>query len=214
MPTDPFKHILHEAVLRNKYEFNYIKPKTTDLYDDYQKNKYTNKQKMRSIFDKTPYLTNQEGLNKAYVTPKYVYQNGETLYIGGTQTAQDIWDDLKIPFDKVDQSQRYKDASKIIERNIVEKHPISNIVAHSLGASVGLKLVDKYPNYPMTTTSYGAPIAIGSNQLVSPIISGQRYRHPFDPVSMFDNGAKTIPIQDKNVWNPHDYHGYGNKDIN
>ena len=214
MPTDPFKHILHEAVLRNKYEFNYITPKTTDLYDDYQRKKEMNKQKMRSIFDKTPYLTNQEGLDKAYVSPKYVYQNGETLYIGGTQTARDIWDDLKIPFDKVDQSQRYKDASKIIEQNIVEKHPITNVVAHSLGASVGLKLVDKYPNYPMTTTSYGAPIAVGSNQLISPIISGERYRHPYDGVSGFDHGAKTIPIQDPNVWNPHSYKGYGNKDIN
>jgi pimeloyl-ACP methyl ester carboxylesterase len=169
---------------------------------------------MRSIFDKTPYLTNQEGLDKAYVSPKYVYQNGETLYIGGTQTARDIWDDLKIPFDKVDQSQRYKDASKIIEQNIVEKHPITNVVAHSLGASVGLKLVDKYPNYPMTTTSYGAPIAVGSNQLISPIISGERYRHPYDGVSGFDYGAKTIPIQDPKVWNPHSYKGYGNKDIN
>jgi hypothetical protein len=29
---------------------------------------------------------------------------------------------------------------------------------------------------------------------------------------MFDGGSKTIPIQDKNVWNPHDYHGYGNLD--
>ena len=95
-----------------------IIPKTTDLYDDYQRKKEINKQKMRSIFDKTPYLTNQEGLDKAYVSPKYVYQNG---YIGGTQTARDIWDDLKIPFNKVDQSQRYKDASKIIEQNIVEK---------------------------------------------------------------------------------------------
>ena len=214
MPTDPFKHILHEAVLRNKYEFNYIKPKTTDLYDDYQKNKYTNKQKMRSIFDKTPYLSNQEGLDKAYVSPKYIYQNGETLYIGGTQTGRDIWDDLKIPFDKVDQSQRYKDASQIIEQNIVEKHPITNIISHSLGASVGLKLVDKYPNYPMTTTSYGAPISVGSNKLISPIISGERYRHPYDGVSGFDGGAKTIPIQDPNVWNPHSYKGYGNKDIN
>jgi hypothetical protein len=212
MPKDPFKNILHEAALRNKYEFNYIKPKTTNLYDDYQRKKEMNKQKMRSIFDKTPYLSNQEGLDKAYASPKYVYQNGETLYIGGTQTAHDIWDDLKIPFNKVDQSQRYKDASQVIEKNIVEGHPIHNIVAHSLGASAGLKLVDKYPNYPMTTTSYGAPIAVASNQLISPIISGERYRHPYDGVSGFDYGAKTIPIQDPKVWNPHSYQGYGNKD--
>ena len=212
MPNDPFKNILHEAILRNKYEFNYIKPKTLDLYNDYERNKYINKHKMKSIFDKTPHLTNQEGLDKAYASPKYVYQNGETLYIGGTQTAHDIWDDLKIPFNKVDQSQRYKDASQVIEKNIVDGHPIHNIVGHSLGASAGLKLVDKYPNYPMTTTSYGAPIAVASNQLISPIISGERYRHPYDGVSGFDYGAKTIPIQDPKVWNPHSYQGYGNLD--
>ena len=72
MPTDHFKNILHEAKMRNKYEFNYIKPKPSDFYNDYERNKYSNKQKMRSIFDKTPYLTNQEGLEKAYVSPKYV----------------------------------------------------------------------------------------------------------------------------------------------
>ena len=64
----------------------------------------------------------------------------------------------------------------------------------------------------MTTSSYGAPVAIASNKLISPIISGERYRHPYDPISMFDGGSKTIPIQDPKVWNPHDYHGYGNLD--
>ena len=123
-----------------------------------------------------------------------------------------MWDDLKIPFDKVDQSQRYKDAKQIIEKNIVDGHPIKNLISHSLGASVGLKLVDNHLQYPMTTTSYGAPIAIGSNKLISPIISGNRYRHPYDPISMFDGGSKTIPVQDPNVINPHDYHGYGDKD--
>ena len=182
MPKDHFKNILHDAMLRNKYEFNYINSKKPDLYDDYQRNKYLNKHKMKNIFDKTPHLTNQEGLQKAYVSPKYVYQNGETLYIGGTANFQDMWDDLKIPFYKVDQSQRYQDASQVIDKNILEGHPIHNIVGHSLGGSVGLKLVDKYPAYPMTTTSYGAPVAVAPNQLISHTISGERYRHPYDPI--------------------------------
>ena len=88
MPTDPFKNILHEAVLRNKYEFNYIKPKTTDLYDDYQRKKEMNKQKMRSIFDKTPYLSNQEGLDKASVSPMYIKM--ARLYISGALKQQEI----------------------------------------------------------------------------------------------------------------------------
>ena len=65
---------------------------------------------------------------------------------------------MKIPFDKVDQSQRYKDASEIIDKNIVAGHPINNVVGHSLGGAVSLKLVDKYPNHSMTTTTYGAPV--------------------------------------------------------
>jgi len=56
MPTDPFKNILHEAILRNKYEFNYIKPKTTDLYDDYQRKKEMNKQKMKHIRQDTLFI--------------------------------------------------------------------------------------------------------------------------------------------------------------
>ena len=87
------------------------------------------------------------------------------------------------------------------------------MIGHSLGASAGLKLVDKYPYYPMSSTSYGAPVAVAPGELVSHTISGERYRHPYDPISFLDNGAKTIPIQDPNVWNPHDYKGYGNKDI-
>ena len=129
------------------------------------------------------------------------------------KTAQDIWDDItKVPFNRVDQSQRYKDANKIIENNILEKHPITNIIGHSLGGSVSLKLVDEHPEHLAMTTSYGAPVATSPGQLVSNIISGSRYRHPYDPVSMLDNGAKTISIQNPNVWNPHDYHGYNGLD--
>jgi len=77
-----------------------------------------------------------------------------------------------------------------------------------------LKLVEKHPEHLMTTTSYGAPIMTSPGQLVSNIISGERYRHPWDPVSFLDNGAHTISIQNPNVWNPHDYHGYGGLDNN
>ena len=100
MPTEMFKHILQEAKLRNKYEFNYIIPKRPDLYNDYQRHSYVNKNKMKSVLDKTPYISNERGLGKAYNSSKYIYQNGPTLFIGGTQTAQDVWDDLKIPFDR------------------------------------------------------------------------------------------------------------------
>ena len=212
MTNNIFNEIVKHAKSHNPYHFKYNQTKKpSELYENYQRNKYYNTNKMKNMLSKST-LTNQEGLEKAYQSPNYIYQDGSTLFIGGTQTARDVWDDLKIPFDKVDKSKRYQDANKIVENNILQNHPIQNIVAHSLGASVGLKLVDKHLEHPMTTTSYGAPVAVGQNQLVSPIISGNRYRHPYDGVSGFDYGAKAIPIQDPKVWNPHDYHGYGNKD--
>ena len=207
-----FNEIVKHAKSHNPYHFKYNQTKnhlnymiTSNVINIIILTKW-------NILSKST-LTNQEGLEKAYKSPNYIYQDGSTLFIGGTQTARDVWDDItKIPFNKVDQSKRYIDANKIVDNNILQNHPIQNIVAHSLGASVGLKLVDKHLEHPMTTTSYGAPVAIGPNQLVSPVISGNRYRHPYDPVSMLDYGSKTIPIQDPKIINPHDYHGYGNKD--
>ena len=207
MPKDPFDNILKQAKLRNQNIFNYVKPKTQDN----KTGKIITKDK---IIDKTPTISNQEGLDKAYKEKNYVFKNGSTLYIAGTQTKRDVYDDItKVPFNRVDKSQRYIDASQVIENNILDKTPITNIVAHSLGGSVGLKLVDNYKEHPMTTTVYGAPIKTATDKLISTTISGDRYRHSYDPISMFDGGAKTIPIQN-NIMNPHSYHGYGNKDIN
>jgi hypothetical protein len=208
MPKDPFKNILQQAKLRNQNVFNYAQSKSIN---ENTKAKHIIKDK---IIDKTPSISNQEGLDRAYKEKNYVFKNGNTLYIAGTQTKRDIYDDItKVPFGRVDKSQRYLDASQIIENSILENKPISNIVAHSLGGSVGLKLVDNYKEHPMTTTVYGAPVKTARDTLLSTTISGERYRHPYDPVNMFDAGAITIPIQN-NILNPHSYNGYGNKDIN
>jgi len=208
MPKDPFKNILQQAKLRNQNAFNFIHSKSAN------ENKSGKQIVKDKVIDKTPSISNQEGLDRAYKEKNYVFKNGNTLYIAGTQTKRDIYDDItKVPFNRVDKSQRYLDASQIIEKSILDNKPISNIVAHSLGGSVGLKLVDNYKEHPMTTTVYGAPVKTARDTLLSTTISGERYRHPYDPVSMFDGGAKTIPIQN-NIINPHSYNGYGNKDIN
>ena len=208
MPKDPFNNILQQAKLRNQNVFNYVQSKSVN------ENKAGKQIVKDKTIDKTPSISNQEGLDRAYKEKNYVFKNGNTLYIAGTQTKRDIYDDItKVPFNRVDKSQRYLDANQIIENSILENKPISNIIAHSLGGSVGLKLVDNYKEHPMTTTVYGAPIKTATDTLLSTTISGERYRHPYDPVSMFDGGAKTIPIQN-NIINPHSYHGYGNKDIN
>ena len=208
MPKDPFNNILQQAKLRNQNVFNYVQSKSVN------ENKAGKQIVKDKTIDKTPSISNQEGLDRAYKEKNYVFKNGNTLYIAGTQTKRDIYDDItKVPFNRVDKSQRYLDASQIIENSILENKPISNIIAHSLGGSVGLKLVDNYKEHPMTTTVYGAPVKTARDTLISTTISGERYRHPYDPVSMFDGGAKTIPIQN-NIINPRSYNGYGNKDIN
>ena len=210
MPKDSFNTILQKAKLRNQNVFNHYHPRDKS-FNELGKRSSLVKDK---IIDKTPSMSNQEGLDRAYKEKNYVFKNGSTLYIAGTQTKRDIYDDItKVPFNKVDKSQRYSDANKIIEQSILDKKTISNIVAHSLGGSVGLKLVDNYKEHPMTTTVYGAPIKTARDTLLSTTISGERYRHPYDPVSYFDGGAKTIPMQNNNM-NPHSYNGYGNKDIN
>ena len=208
MPKDPFKNILQQAKSRNQNLFNYSQSKSIN------ENKSAKLIIKDKVIDKTPSISNQEGLDRAYKENNYVFKNGSTLYIAGTQTKRDIYDDItKVPFNRVDKSQRYSDANKIIENSILENKPITNIVAHSLGGSVGLKIVENYKEHPMTTTVYGAPIKTATNTLLSTTISGERYRHPYDQVSMFDRGAKTIPMQN-NIMNPHSYNGYGNKDIN
>ena len=172
MPKDPFNNILQQAKLRNQNVFNYVQSKSVN------ENKAGKQIVKDKTIDKTPSISNQEGLDRAYKEKNYVFKNGNTLYIAGTQTKRDIYDDItKVPFNRVDKSQRYLDASQIIENSILENKPISNIIAHSLGGSVGLKLVDNYKEHPMTTTVYGAPVKTARDTLISTTISGERYRY-------------------------------------
>jgi hypothetical protein len=78
---------------------------------------------------------NEIGLEKAYNSPNYLYKDNDTLYVAGTQTRRDVWDDLKIPFGLTRYSQRYQDADKIVQQD----PSINNVVGHSLGGSVALE---------------------------------------------------------------------------
>jgi hypothetical protein len=99
MPKDPFNNILHQAKLRNLNAFNYGQPKSSN---DNKTGKPIIKDK---ITDKTPSISNQEGLDKAYKENNYVFKNGSTLYIAGTATKRDVYDDItKVPFNTVDKS--------------------------------------------------------------------------------------------------------------
>ena len=161
-------------------------------------------------------FTDQQGLQAAYGTDENVVTHGDTLYVSGTKHAdslldiagggsfvehliagdlQDVWDDLKIPFGLTSKAQRYQEA----EAALLANPAIKNVTGHSLGGSVALELAKNHPERELVTRTYGAPVSTLADD------QGERFRHPGDPVSMFDFGAQEAPAPD---WNPHSYEGF------
>ena len=140
-------------------------------------------------------MEDRQGLAEAYKLDSGVFPAGDTLYVAGTKSLRDVWDDLKIPFGLTNRTQRYEDAS----RTLKAMPQIRRVVGHSLGGAVTLELQKAHPE--LKTVTYGAPVISASG--------GERHRALFDPVSMFDFGATTdLP---RGI-NPHGYgyaaHGY------
>jgi hypothetical protein len=152
----------------------------------------------RIITNSTPLkiepITDKEGLAKAYGRESKLYTHGDTLYIAGTSSIQDVWDDLKIPFKQTDKSMRYRNAVAALKVN----PDIMNVVGHSLGGSVALELQTNFPNRKFKSNTYGAPV-------LSTTAADNRFRNYFDPVSILDRGAS------KSVHagvNPHTYSNF------
>ncbi len=59
---------------------------------------------------------------------------------------------------------------------------ITNVVGHSLGGSVALKLQENFPDRNFKSNTYGAPV-------LSTTGADNRFRNFFDPVSILDRGA-------------------------
>ena len=140
-------------------------------------------------------MEDRQGLQEAYKLDSGVFPAGDTLYVAGTKSLRDVWDNLKIPFGATRHTQRYEDAS----RTLKAMPQIRRVVGHSLGGAVTLELQRASPN--LKTVTYGAPVISASG--------GERHRALFDPVAMFDFGATTeLP---RGI-NPHGYcylaHGY------
>ena len=139
---------------------------------------------------------NEMGLNSAYNNTNKVHVNGNTLYVAGTSSLKDAYDDItKIPFyGDIKNSTRYNQA-----KNVLNDNPnINKIIGHSLGGSVALEL--QKDNNKFETTTYSAPVL-----QLNPFVTGNRYRFKNDPISMFDNGAITV---NKFNLNPHSYSNY------
>ena len=144
-------------------------------------------------------ITDKAGLEKAYGRESKVYTNGDTLYIAGTSSIQDIWDDLKIPFKQTDKSLRYKNAAAALKAN----RDIANVVGHSLGGSVALELQKNFPERNFKSNTYGAPV-------LSITPADNRFRNYFDPVSFLDQGA----VNSVNVGlNPHTFSNHNKNKV-
>ena len=164
------------------------------------------------------FLTDTQGLRLAYENPDGIYQNGSILYIAGTKSGRDVYDDLKLPLYQTQQTKRYKDVDKFIKDGTIEVDGkkltgITDIISHSLGSAVGQQINNDYGNI-FRSRSYGSPFVSGreasrgSTERQRPEDvndNNLRFRGSNDVVSMFDRGAITIP---KGSLNPLDNHSY------
>ena len=79
------------------------------------------------------------GLKRAYQEPNKLFIDNNNLYIAGTSSLQDMWDDLKIPFHMTKHSQRYQDANELLKAN----PQVNTLTGHSFGSSVAFELEKK-----------------------------------------------------------------------
>ena len=153
------------------------------------------------------FLTDTQGLKRAYESPDGIYRNGSQLYIAGTKDPIDFWDDLKLPLYQTRNTKRYKDVDKFIKDDAIEidgeKHyGITDVISHSLGASVGQQINEDYGNI-FRSRSYGSPFV--SNQRPEDTKTNLRLRKAGDPVSMFDRGSITLHSSSLNPLDNHSY---------
>ena len=148
----------------------------------------------------------------AYENPDGIYQNGGILYIAGTKSGRDAYDDLKLPLYKTQQTKRYKDVDNFIKDGTIEVDGkqltgITDIISHSLGSAVSQHVNNDYGNI-FRSRSYGSPFV--SSQSPEDTGTNLRIRKTADPVSMFDGGSITLPRGSLNPLYNHSYEDIGN----
>ena len=153
------------------------------------------------------FLTDTQGLKLAYENPDGIFQNGSILYIAGTKSGRDVYDDLKLPLFQTQQTKRYKDVDKFIKDGTIEVEGkkltgITDIISHSLGSAVGQQINKDYGNI-FRSRSYGSPFVSG--QRPEDTGTNLRIRKAGDVVSMFDNATINL---NRSSLNPLDNHSY------
>ena len=158
------------------------------------------------------FLADTQGLKLAYENPDGIYQNGSILYIAGTKSGRDVYDDLKLPLYKTQQTKRYKDVDKFIKDGSIEVDGkqltgITDIISHSLGSAVGQQINNDYDNI-FRSRSYGSPFV--SSQRPEDTGTNLRIRKAGDVVSMFDKGSITLNKGTLDPLQNHSYQDIGN----
>ena len=83
-------------------------------------------------------ITDEEGLKRAYATKDSLYQHYNKLLTAETKYfPQDLFDDLKLPFDDtLNKTKRGRDADAYYRSH----HEIDTVIGRSLGGAVALPL--------------------------------------------------------------------------
>ena len=163
-----------------------VKPINSDI-EELNKNVNKTIEKVQVNPPRVDIISDNEGLKRAYATDKGLYKHGQTLYIAGTKSFGDVVDDvLRIPlYGNSRNIQRYKDAREFIDNN----SDIRTVVGHSLGGQTALELEKNYSHIQNSRT-YGAPVFDIAPHIGANTNDPDRFRHFFDPVSMFDQKAQ------------------------
>lgn len=144
-------------------------------------------------------ISDAEGLRRAYEQGD-AYSHNKTIYVAGSHTARDWWDDFtKLPFNSSNIHRLH------MAKQAAEATRPSTVVGHSLGGAVALRMQQEKPD--LRTRTYGAPVfdPLGQHP-------GDRYRSYGDPVSVLDRGAKSsLTKPSANVSLFHGYEATGSK---
>ena len=150
----------------------------------------------------------EAGLDAAYSNSKGTYYDPgtKTEYVKGSTTPTDWYDDFsKVPFGDTAKSERYGQAMDAYGKLTSSGHPVERLVGHSLGGAVALEMANNLGKrgVKMTTRTFGAPVldVLPRNFHNE---KPERYRHPLDPVSVADRGAKWGKV----MAYPHTYTGF------
>jgi hypothetical protein len=159
------------------------------------------------------FARDEKGLDDAYAN---AYGQGtaydpatKSLYIKGSSTPVDWAEDLTmIPFGRTAQSERYQQASRAYDDLLHRGNKVDRVVGHSLGGSVALEMQKNLQkkHVKVDSRTFGAPVAD-----LTPFGrfygKAERFRHPLDPVSIADRGAKWGSLKAY----PHSYRGFSEK---